>query len=202
MSIVWMYVLRLTDPLLKRGLQLEYATLAWNVIGVVVVFIAALAAHSAALASFGLDSLIEIFASVVVVWQLRGIAAHRERRAIRLIGSAFFVLAIYVLVQSGYVLIVQTHPRASPSGIAWLSATVIAMLALAYGKRDIGSKLGNHILSTEARVTLIDAILAFAVLLGLVLNASVRWWWADPIAGLAIAYYGFQDGMCAWNEQA
>ncbi len=87
--------------LLRRGLQLEYLTLGWNVVGAVAIFLTAFAARSVALAGFGLDSLIEIFASGVVVWQLTGTAANRERRALRLIGAAFFALAIYVLVQSG-----------------------------------------------------------------------------------------------------
>ena len=188
--------------LLKRGLRLEYATLAWNVVGVVLVLWAAAAARSVALAGFGLDSLIEILASIVVVWQLTGIDANRERRALRLIGAAFFALAIYVLGQSMYVLQLQLRPSPSPGGIAWLALTVAAMLALAYGKRVTGDKLANPVLSTEARVTFIDAILAFAVLVGLVLNATVGWWWADPIAGLVIVYYGFREGLHAWNEGA
>ncbi|MDB5092727.1 MAG: cation transporter [Candidatus Eremiobacteraeota bacterium] len=188
--------------LLERGLRLEYATLAWNVVGVVLVLWAAFAARSVALAGFGLDSLIEIVASIVVVWQLTGVDANRERRALRLIGAAFFALAIYVLVQSVYVLLVQLRPSPSPAGIAWLALTVVAMLALAYGKRVTGDELENPVLSTEARVTFIDAILAFAVLVGLVLNAMAGWWWTDPIAGLVIVYYGFREGLHAWNEGA
>ena len=188
--------------LLKRGLRLEYATLAWNVVGVVLVLWAAFAARSVALAGFGLDSLIEIIASIVVVWQLTGVDVYRERRALRLIGAAFFALASYVLVQSMYVLHVQLRPSPSPGGIAWLALTVVAMLTLAYGKRVTGDKLTNLVLSAEARVTLIDAVLAFAVLVGLVLNAMVGWWWADPVAGLVIVYYGFREGLHAWNEGA
>src|ERR1700680_3792166 len=105
--------------LLKRGLRLEYATLAWNVVGVVLMLWAAFAARSVALAGFGLDSLIEILASIVVVWQLTGLDGNRERRALRLIGAAFFALAIYVLGQSMYVLQVQLRPSPSPGGIAW-----------------------------------------------------------------------------------
>lgn len=74
------------------------------------------------------------------------------------------------------------------------------MLILAYGKYDTGAKLGNAVFSTEARVTLIDAILALAVLLGLALNVSLRWWWADPVAGLVIVYYGFREGVHAWKQ--
>jgi len=188
--------------LLRRGLQLEYLTLGWNVVGVVVLLEAAYAARSVALAGFGLDSFIEIFASIVVVWQLTGVGVNRERRALRLIGAAFFALAAYVLVQSGYVL--ASGFRSSPSlgGIEWLALTVTVMLALAYGKRDTGTKLANPVLSTEARVTLIDALLAFAVFAGLGLNAVAGIWWADPVAGLVIVYYGFREGMHAWAEGA
>ena len=92
------------NALLRRGLWLEYATLGWNVIGTVVTLIAAVTTGSAALAGFGLDSAIEIFASVVVVWQLKGIGQGRESLALKLIGAAFFALAIYVLLQSGWTL--------------------------------------------------------------------------------------------------
>jgi len=106
--------------LLTRGLRLEYVTLGWNVVGVVVVAIAALTARSVALAGFGLDSLIEIFASVVVVWELTGAASdQRQRRALRLIGTAFFSLTAYITGQAAYVLVTQSHPRSSPLGIGW-----------------------------------------------------------------------------------
>jgi len=188
--------------LMKRGFFLEYATLGWNVIGVGVILVAAGMARSVALAGFGLDSLIEIFASVVVLWQLFSVDDRRERRALRLIGGAFFALAVYVLVQSAYVLLANVHARPSPGGIAWLALTVAVMLALAYGKRETGTKLGNAVLVTEARVTLIDALLAFAVLVGLAVNARFGWWWADPIAGLVIVYYGIREGTHAWSEGA
>ena len=97
--------------LLRRGLYPEYATLGWNVVGVAVVAFAAIAAHSVAMAGFGLDSLIEIFASVVVVWELTGSDEGRERRALRLIGAAFFALAVYILVQAAVMLLSGTHPR-------------------------------------------------------------------------------------------
>jgi divalent metal cation (Fe/Co/Zn/Cd) transporter len=189
------------EALLRRGLHLEYATLGWNVVGVVVVVAAAVAAHSVALAGFGLDSLIEIFASVVVVWRLTGTHLDRERIALRLIGGAFFALALYILGQTAYTLITRSHPAPSPGGIAWLAATLVAMLLLAQGKRITGRQLGNPVLSTEARVTLIDAALAAAVLVGLILNAWLGWWWADPLAGLVIVYYGLTEGRAAWRGE-
>lgn len=186
--------------LLKRGLNLEYATLAWNVVGTAVVISAAVRAGSAALAGFGLDSLIEIFASTIVVWQLRGVSQNRERTALRLIGAAFFLLATYVLLQSAYVLASGHRPGTSASGIAWLAATVAVMLLLAWGKLRTGTRLGNAVLQTEARVTLVDAYLAVCVLAGVALNGWLGWWWADPLAGLVIVYYGAREGREAWHH--
>src|SRR6266852_440806 len=142
-------------PLLRRGLVLEYITLAWNVVGVVIVIAAAYAARSVALAGFGLDSLIEIFASVVVVWQLTGVNQHREGLALRLIGLAFIALVIYILAQLIYVLLTGTHATPSIGGIAWIAATFIAMLLLASGKRITGQRLKNEVLLTEGKVTLV-----------------------------------------------
>lgn len=186
--------------LLRRGLRLEYATLGWNVVGTVVVVAAAIAAHSVALAGFGLDSLIEIVASLVVVWQLKGVNQNHERRALRIIGSAFFALAVYILIQAAYTLATRGHPAPSVGGILWLAATLAAMLLLSWGKRQTGKQLGNAALMTEAHVTLIDAYLAAAVLAGLVLNAVAGWWWADPLAGLVIVYYGIKEGWAAWHD--
>ena len=174
--------------LLRQGLRLEYATLGWNVVGTAVILAAAISAGSVALAGFGLDSLIEIFASIVVVRQLKRVNQSRERTALRCIAVAFYLLAIYVACQSTYVLQAGVRPGTSAAGMAWLSATVIAMLLLAWGKRTTGRQLDNPVLQTEARVTLIDAWLAASVLLGVGLNAAFRWWWADPAAGLIIVY--------------
>jgi divalent metal cation (Fe/Co/Zn/Cd) transporter len=190
--------------LLARGLRLEYATLGWNVVGSVVVLATAVAARSVALAGFGLDSLIEIGASVIVVWQLRGAAQQQqhERLALRLIGGAFFALSAYVLGQAAYTLALGGHPGTSTLGTFWLAATLLAMLLLAWGKLRVGRQLDHAVLLTEARVTLVDAYLAGAVLVGLLLNAAVGWWWADPLAGLVIVYYGVREGRSAWSSHA
>lgn len=188
--------------LLERGLRLEYATLAWNVVGSVVVITAAVRARSVGLAGFGLDSLVEIVASLVVVWQLRGIADGRERRALRIIGISFLMLAAYIAAQSVYVLIAGARPQHSLLGIGWLAATVLAMFALAWGKGRTGRELGNRVLETESRVTMIDGYLAAAVLVGLLLNALAGWWWADPLAGFVIVAYGLREGAHALREAA
>jgi divalent metal cation (Fe/Co/Zn/Cd) transporter len=192
----------LLGDLRRRGLALEYATLAWNVVGVGILAVAAWRSGSVALAGFGLDSLIEIFASVVVIWQLTGTAADRESRALRLIGGAFLLLALYVLLQSAVAW--HTGTRAAPSipGMVWLLATIVAMLLLAYGKRMVGRALGNVVLLAESRVTLIDAALAGAVLLGVGANTVFGWWWADPLAGLVIVAYGIREGRAALRHAA
>ena len=191
-----------SPALLRRGLRLEYATLGWNVAGTVIVLTAGIQAGSAALAGFGLDSAIEIFASLVVVWQLKGLDRGRERPALKCIGAAFVVLAIYVLAQSAWTLATAARPAPSPLGIAWLALTCAVMVLLAWGKRVTGRQIGNPVLQAEARVTLIDAALAAAVLAGTGLNALAGWWWADPLAGLVIVWYGLIEGRAAWRHAA
>jgi divalent metal cation (Fe/Co/Zn/Cd) transporter len=181
------------DVLLRRGFALEYVTLTWNVAGIVVLAIAATTARSVALAGFGLDSLIEIGASTVVIWELSGTGAERQRRGLRLIGYAFAALAVYLLVQSTVVLAVGYHPRHSVPGILWTAVTAVVMFALASGKARTGRALDNPVLRTEGRVTMIDGILAVAVLLGLVLNAGLGWWWADLAAGYVLVYYAVHE---------
>ena len=188
--------------LLRRGLWLEYLTLSWNVVGTVIILVAAVRAGSAALAGFGLDSAIEIFVSVVVVWQLNGAKQGRESLALKLIGTAFIALGLYVLVQSIWTLLANAHPAPSPLGIAWLIATCAVMLLLAWGKSVTGRQLGNAVLVAEARVTLIDVALAGAVLIGVGLNALAGWWWADPLAGFMIVYYGLTEGRAVLKHAA
>jgi divalent metal cation (Fe/Co/Zn/Cd) transporter len=184
------------DALLRRGLRLEYATLGWNAVAIGFLIYAAVAARSIALAGLALDSMIEIFASLVVVWQLRGTGeAHGERRAVRLIGLAFFGLAIYIAAQIAATLALGVRPDSSPLGIAWLAATCLVMLGLAAGKARTGAELGNPVLSAEAKVTLIDASLAAGVLAGLLLNALAGWWLADIAAGIIVIVYGVREGI-------
>ena len=179
--------------LLRRGFALEYATLGWNAAGIIVLAIAAVSARSVALAGFGLDSLIEIGASTVVIWELSGSGEGRQRQGLRLIGYAFTALAIYLLVQSSLVLAAGYHPGHSLPGIIWTAATAVAMFALAAGKARTGQALDNPVLRTEGRVTMIDGVLAVAVLAGLALNAALGWWWADPAAGYMLVYYAARE---------
>jgi divalent metal cation (Fe/Co/Zn/Cd) transporter len=181
--------------LLRRGRVLEAVTLSWNVVGIVVLAIAAIGARSVALAGFGLDSLIEIGASTVVLWELSGTGEERQRRALRLIGGAFAALALYLAVQSSLVLADGYHPRHSLLGIAWTAVTAMAMFLLAGGKARTGRALENPVLQTEGRVTAIDGVLAVAVLVGLVLNSALGWWWADPAAAYVLVYYASRESF-------
>jgi divalent metal cation (Fe/Co/Zn/Cd) transporter len=181
------------SALLRRGFALEYATLGWNVAGIVVLAFAAIQGRSVALAGFGLDSLIEIGASTVVIWELSGSGAERQRRAMRLIGYGFFALALYLAAQSAIVLVTGYRPHHSILGIAWTAVTAAAMFALARGKARTGRELGNRVLQTEGKVTFVDGCLAVAVLLGLALNAALGWWWADPAAGYVLVGYAARE---------
>ncbi len=181
--------------LLRRGRALEWFTLLWNVVAVVVLAVLAIAASSTALAGFGLDSLIEIGASSVVLWELSGTGEARQRLALRLIGGAFLALAAYLLVQSVIALVTLHRPAPSPRGVAWTAVTAAVMFALAWGKTRTGKALGNPVLATEGLVTLVDGILACVVLLGVLLDSVAGWWWADPIAGLVIVFYAVREAV-------
>jgi hypothetical protein len=148
------------------------------------------------LAGFTLDSCIEIFASLVVVGQLRGHAdPGRERRALRRIGLAFFTLACYLVAQTIVSVVFDIHPDHSPLGIGWLAATAVAMFWLAAGKARTGAELGNPVLSAQARVTVVDGALATGILAGLVCNALLDWWWSDIAAGVVVIVYGLKEGL-------
>ena len=183
-----------------RGRRLEYVTLGWNVVGVVVSAVAAIRAGSVALGGFGLDSLIEIGASTVVLWELADTHHARQQRSLELIGASFVALAVYLAVQSSLLLALGDHPGSSYLGIAWTAITAVAMFVLARGKVVTGRSLGNPVLQTEGKVTTVDGILAAAVLIGLVLNATLGWWWADPAAAYVLVYYGAREAHHALAE--
>ena len=169
-------------------------TLGWNIVGVLVLAIAAVSARSVALAGFGVDSLVEIGASTVVLWELRDLDGARRVRALRRIGLAFFALALYLAVQGTVVLLSRFHPHHSPLGIVWTALTAIVMFWLAARKARVGRVLDNEVLITEGRVTMVDGILASAVLIGLALNAGLGWWWADPAVSVVILGYAMLEG--------
>lgn len=193
---------RARDRLLRAGFVLEWITLGWNVVGVAVLAALAVRASSTALAGFGLDSLIEIGASTVVLWELAGTGEARQRRALRFIAAAFLALAAYLLFQSGAALVSRHHPDSSVGGIVWTAVTAACMFTLAALKSRTGKALGNPVLRTEGHVTFIDGLLACAVLLGVLLNALLGWWWADALAGLVIVYYAIREAAEIFRPSA
>jgi divalent metal cation (Fe/Co/Zn/Cd) transporter len=184
-----------SEALVRRGIALEWTTLGWNVIGVGILAFLALSASSVALAGFGLDSLIEIAASAVVIWELSGSGPERRRWALRIMGIAFVALAAYLFAQSTVSLVVQHHPTPSLWGILWTGVTAIVMFALAFGKRRTGEALGNPVLVTEGRVTFVDGMLAVAVLLGVALDLLFDWWWADAVASYVLFFYAIREAV-------
>jgi divalent metal cation (Fe/Co/Zn/Cd) transporter len=164
-------------------------------VGVCVLAWAAVSARSVALAGFGLDSLIEIGASAVVLWELAESSEQRQERALRLIAFAFIGLAVYIAGQSTLVLATGHHARPSAAGIVWTAVTAVVMFLLAAAKAATGRALGNPVVQSEGRVTFVDGLLATAVLVGLVLNAAVGAWWADPLAGYVLVFYGAREAI-------
>ena len=173
----------------RTGRLLQRLTILWNVIEVGVTIGLGIAAGSLALVAFGLDSLVEVFASLVVLWHMRGEDGdgNRDDRASWLVGLAFAILAAYLLVAGVRALWIGAEPESSPVGIAYLAVTAVVMFGLAAGKRRIGRRLGNDPFLAEARMTFLDGCLATAILTALALNTAFGWWWADPAAALVVS---------------
>jgi divalent metal cation (Fe/Co/Zn/Cd) transporter len=181
--------------LLAAGRSLEALTMAWNVAGVIVLALTALKARSVALGGFGLDSAVEIAASALVLYELRGSNPAQERRTLRLIGWAFIVLAVYLAGQSVVLLVANVHPAHSPLGLLWTGLTAVVMFALATAKYRVGDQLQSQVLMTESRVTFVDGLLATFVVAGLAANAVLGWWWADPASAFVIVAYSVRESI-------
>jgi divalent metal cation (Fe/Co/Zn/Cd) transporter len=182
----------------RRALTLEGATIAWNVLEGLAAIIAGLLAGSVALVAFGLDSSVEVFASAVVVWELRGADRRRERRAVKAIGGAYLVVAVYVLLDAGNALRLANRPEASPIGMLLLASTVVVMAVLGVAKLRVGRELGSATVAADGRFSLVDGSLAAAVLAGLALTALFGWWWADAVLAIGISLLAFREGREAW----
>jgi divalent metal cation (Fe/Co/Zn/Cd) transporter len=183
----------------RRGFWLEYASMGWMVVEAGVAITAGVIASSIALIGFGLDSVIEFFSAVIVVWQLRGKA--RETRAVQLIGVTFFALAVYLVAESIYALVTRARPEQSAAGLAVTAAALVIMPGLALAKRRTGQALGNRTLIADSAETAFCAFTAAAALLGVGSNAAVGWWWADPAAALVIAGLAVKEGWEAFEDE-
>ncbi len=195
-----------SEQLRRRGLQLVWVTIIWNVFEVFIAIGLGVAAGSIALVAFGTDSMIEVFASLVVLWHARDLLVpqqtDRTRLSLQLISVSFGVLAIVLTAGTILRLVDGTVPDESPLGIAYLAMTAVVMLILAILKRRTAAELGNDPLRAEANVTYLDALLAGLVLISLVLNAAFDWWWADPIAALVVAAIAAHEVREHWREAA
>jgi divalent metal cation (Fe/Co/Zn/Cd) transporter len=188
----------------RRALRLEYATIAWNIVEAALTIGLGVAAGSLALIGFGTDSLIELFASVVVVWHLSpgrtAPGADRTRLALRLVAAAFAALAAVLLVAGIRDLVAARHAGESPWGIAYLAVTAVVMFALAAAKRRAARELGSAPLASEAAMTFLDGLLAVGTMIGLALNLAFGWWWADPAAALLVAVAAANEALENWAE--
>jgi divalent metal cation (Fe/Co/Zn/Cd) transporter len=190
----------------RRGLRLEYATIAWNLGEAVLTIALGAAAASLALIGFGTVSVVEVFASGVVVWHL--LPGHevddagRTRLALRLTAIAFGVLALVLAVSAVRDLVSGRVAGESPWGIAYLAVTALVMFGLAYAKRRTANALDSAPLRSEATMTFLDGILSTATLVGLALNAYAGWWWADPTAALIVALAAANEARENWEESA
>ena len=188
----------------RRALRLEYATIAWNVGEADFTITLGSIAGSLALISFGTVSIVEVFASSVVVWHVRsGNDGDHHRRtglALRLIAGAFALLGATLIFAAIGDLTSGRKPGESPLGIAYLAVTAVVMFSLALLKRRTATQLGSEPLHSEATVTFLDGVLSTTTLTGLALNAYAGWWWADPIAALLVGIAALNEARETWNE--
>jgi len=191
--------------LLRRAIRLEWATNFWNLMEVFVTIGLGIAAHSLALVAFGLDSMIEVFASMVVIWHLKigtDPPVRRTQIALRLIGAAFIALAVFLVVASVRSLILGTTPDDSPFGVAYLAVTAFVMFSLAAAKRRTARMLGSEPLESEASMTFLDGWLCVGILTALLANIALGWWWADGLAALAIGGFAARAARNSFREAA
>jgi divalent metal cation (Fe/Co/Zn/Cd) transporter len=190
--------------LAKRARTLSWLSLAWMTVEGAVAITAGLVASSIALVGFGLDSAIEGFASVVIVWRFTGrrmFSANAEQRAQKLVAVQFFLLAPYVAVESLRAMIGGERPDESWVGIGLALSSVVLMPMLGIAKQRLADQLGSAATKGEGRQNMLCAYLAGALLLGLLGNVVVGAWWLDPAAGLLIAAVAVKEGREAWRGE-
>lgn len=188
------------DDLLERGRKLQIATIAWNLMEVFVTIGLGIASGSLALIAFGLDSIVEVFASIVAIWY---IADHhksgRSTRALRLVAVAFVVLGVYLFTSSAIAIASRNVAESSPFGIAYLAVTACVMFSLARLKHATARAATSPPLRAEASMTFLDGCLASGILIALVLNAAFGLWWADPAAAVLVGVACFAAAVDNWR---
>jgi len=188
----------------RRARLLAWVGIGWHVVEALIAVIAGVVAGSIALVGFGADSMIEAVAGFVVVWLFTGSrlgSSHAERRAQQMIAVSFYILAAYVGVEATRTLINASHPQTSWVGIALAAFTAMTMPLLARAKRNVGTQLNSAAAVKEASQTSLCAYLSVALLIGLGTNALFGWWWADPLAALAITAVALKEGRASWRGE-
>jgi divalent metal cation (Fe/Co/Zn/Cd) transporter len=187
-----------SEKLRDRARLLAWLTIVWNVVEAVVAIACGIVAGSLALVGFGIDSAIEVFAAVVVLWRLGGVDDEREHRALQLIALSFFALGVYIALEAVRDLVRDSDADTSRVGIGLAIASLIVMPVLAIAKTRTGRALNNRTVLADAAETRLCTYLSAILLVGLVLDATLDWWWADPIAALGIAVLAVREGREAW----
>ncbi|TDX79171.1 cation efflux family protein [Rathayibacter sp. PhB151] len=179
------------------------ATIGYNVVEAIVALAAGTVASSAALVGFGLDSVVEVLSATAVAWQFSGRDPHaRERTALRVIALSFFGLAAFVAADSARALLGFSEAQHSPVGIVLAAVSLLVMPAFSLVERRTGQELGSASAVADSKQTLLCSYLSAAVLVGLLLNSTLGWTWADPVAGLVIAAFAVREGLEAWRGDA
>lgn len=199
---------RATDG--RRALRLVVATLAYNVVEAVVAIAEGVRAGSIALAGFGLDSVAEILAATALVHRLRletrgadtGALEASERRVHRVVGATLVGLALFVTARSIWTLVAADEPDESPIGIALAAFSLVVMPLVALRKLRLADRIGSRALRAEAKETLACSYLSLALLVGLAANALAGWWWADPLAALAMVPWLWREGREGLSGEA
>jgi divalent metal cation (Fe/Co/Zn/Cd) transporter len=186
----------------RRAQMLAGASVTYNAVEGVIAVAAGLVAGSLALIGFGLDSAVEVSSGLIILWQFRHrLPESRERQALRLIAVSFLALAAYIGFESARALLTGSEPEASPVGIALAVASLLVMPWLAWAQRSTGRALHSGSVVADSNQTLLCTYMSAVLLAGLVLNAAFGWWWADPVAGLAIAAIALKEGRDAWKGE-
>ena len=187
----------------RRAQLLAGASVAYNLVEAAVAVAAGSVAGSIALVGFGLDSLVEVSSGLVILWQFRHqVPQARERQALRLMAWCFFALAGYVGFESVRALAGVGEPRPSPVGIVLAAVSLLVMPLLSWAQRRTGRELASGSVLADSTQTLLCTYLSAVLLAGLVLNATLGWGWADPLAGLVIAAVAVKEGAAAWRGDA
>ena len=190
--------------LVRKARRLAWLGNLWHVAEFAIAVGAGIAAGSIALIGFGVDSLVEAAAGGIVLWRLsarRVDSASAERRAQQLVSVSYFLLAVYVGVESIRAFLDGSHPQVSPIGIGLAAFTLVTMPLLALAKRRVGIALGSRATAGEGTQNMLCAYLSAALLVGLTANALFGWWWADPGAAMLIGVVAVKEGVALWRGE-